>query len=63
MAPRLAMQIADRTVLAMTCRQCHALKPGTEFPRYFRNALDRMHYTSRRCRKCWWTRMEASIGR
>lgn len=63
MAPRKAMQIGERIVLAMTCRQCGKLKAGKEFPRYRRSHKDRILYQSRRCGKCWWDRMDQSLGK
>lgn len=65
MAPRMAMWIGHRTVLAMTCRQCGKLKSGDDetFPRYRRSIKDRILYKSRRCKVCWWQRMAESPGR
>lgn len=63
MAPRKAMAIGERIVLAMTCRQCRLLKSGSEFPRYSRSTRDRIQYQSRRCRACGWSRLDTSIGK
>lgn len=64
MAPRRAMQVGERTVVAMSCRQCGKLKSGDQFPRYRRSFKDRMSYVSRRCRTCWWDRLASNtIGR
>jgi RNase P subunit RPR2 len=51
-----------RTVVAMTCNQCHRLLPGDAFQRIPRVAGG-PPYVDRRCRSCRWARMEASPGR
>lgn len=63
MAPRLALQVADRTVLAMTCGTCHRLCPGDAFDRYRRSGRDRLSYLSRRCRTCRWAHLDRSLGK
>jgi RNase P subunit RPR2 len=57
---REALYLADRPLLAMTCRLCGELKPGTAFNRRYCAGGT---YVNRRCRPCSWRHAESSPGR
>lgn len=57
---RMALYVGERTVLAMTCRLCGKLKPGSSFNR---RRCANGTYVSRRCRPCSWRHAESSLGR
>lgn len=54
MALPSAFRISGRTVLALTCRKCGQLAPGSAFGRHARKLTDPRTYIDRRCTNCKW---------